>query len=69
MGLLLGMLTHIRYELPSQFAEQLDSRFVLNVTSAEVRDHVARLELRNFSVETTHVWAPSVVTDRHVTAG
>jgi hypothetical protein len=51
-GPLLGMLTRIRHELPRQFAEQLGSGFVLNVTLAAVRDHVALLEMRDFYVET-----------------
>ena len=52
-GPLLGMLTRIRHELPRQFAEQLESGFVLNVTIATVRNQVAQLEMRDFYAETT----------------
>lgn len=52
-GPLLGMLGRIRRELPRQFAEQLESGFVLNVTIAAVRNRVAELEMRDFYAETT----------------
>ncbi len=51
-GPLLGMLTRIRRELPRQFAEQLESGFVLNVTLAAVRNQTAHLEMRDFYAET-----------------
>ena len=52
-GPLLGMLRRIRRELPRQFAEQLESGFVLNVTIAAFRNRVAELEMRDFYAETT----------------
>ncbi len=51
-GPLLGMLTRIRHELPRQFAEQLASGFVLNVTLGAVRNQTAHLEMRDFYAET-----------------
>ena len=51
-GRILGTLTRIRHELPRLFAEQLESGFVLNVTLAAVRNHVAQLEMRDFYAET-----------------
>ncbi|MCH7748113.1 MAG: hypothetical protein IH939_08450 [Acidobacteria bacterium] len=51
-GRLLGTLTRIRHELPRLFAEQLESGFVLNVTLATMRNHVAQLEMRDFYAET-----------------
>ena len=50
-GPLLGTLTRLRDELPSLFAEQLESGFVLNVTLAAVRNQVAHLEMRDFYAE------------------
>ena len=52
-GPLLGMLNRIRRKLPRQFAEQIESGFVLNVTLAAVRNHVAQLEILDFYAETS----------------
>ena len=48
-----GTLTGIQRPLPSLFADQFESGFVLNITLATVRDRVASLEMRDFYAETT----------------